>query len=217
MAVVVVLVITVIGIFGVVRGSWGTLSFWLGVAGGATGAVLIADLLRLAYDFDGGRSYRLGNAAERDVFDTLRRKRGWQVYWPIPFDGMDVDLVAVSQRGVLAIEVKATALPWRINHEGIEGPSLSPVAQAVRGARKVRSLIRSNNGLVCIPIPVLIIEGAAEWPDGRHVLHDGVHVLSPRQLPKWLKSLENGRLTRAETELATDTIEAYLAQLDVSY
>ena len=155
----------------------------------------------------------MGDSAERDTFFALRRQWGWKVYWLVPFDGMDVDLVAIGRRGVVAFEVKATAVPWEITEQGFQGPISNPISQASGNAQKIRSLLRSDGGIVCNPIPALVVWGVVAWPDGRHVVHHGVHVVSPRRLTRWLKSLESESLSKEEVRQARATVDRYLKQL----
>ena len=130
-----------------------------------------------------------GRWAEQWSVQALRKVKGWLVVDNVPFDGVDVDHVAVTPCGVLAVETKF--------HNRLSGDLAVEVhgrdlAAARAGAAKVRLLLRSFKLADVAVTPVLIVWGAGRPPlpngyrrDGDVVVLDGRHpaVWTPLRRP----------------------------------
>lgn len=165
---------------------------------------------------DGQEKTRLGAAAERWTSAALRKARraGWKVVDAIPFDGYDIDHVAVSRFGVFAIETKFTSIAWRDIAGELEAPFCDPIDQALRNARTVKLLLRSL-GIDVDVMPVLAVWGAGSRTLSATNIH-GVIVLVGRESRDWIRALptRGACLDEAGIGAVVRALEAFIDMRD---
>ena len=145
-----------------------------------------------------------GEERTAEVLDR-GRKRGhlWGALNNLDMGGFDIDHIAFTPSGVLALESK-----WKFRELGRGRWLNGDLHQTTRNAQKVRSLLRSKDiGTVYDVTPVLVIwgKGAHEIQDGVEII-DGVQVVAGAHLHEWLSH-------RAVGPLAQDNAERDLAAL----
>lgn len=184
----------------------------VGFGAGSAAAATVAACWWLLYEVDGGRTWRLGNSAERDTHRTLRWRRGWRAFWSIPFERMDVDHVAIGGRGVLVLETKHTSVEWSLRDRRLIGPFRDPVEQARASAQRIRGLLRSG-GVVNQPVAAIVIWGALSWEGEVPVVSvEGVHIVPSHCLVRWMRSVEGEPLTASQVDTAIATLADYKAR-----
>lgn len=145
-----------------------------------------------------------GEERTAEVLDR-GRKRGhlWGALHNLDMGGYDIDHIAFTPGGVLALESK-----WKFRELGRGRWLNGDLHQTTRNAQKVRSLLRSKDiGTVYDVTPVLVVwgKGAHEVQDSGEVI-DGVQVVAGPHLHEWLSR-------RAVGPLAQDNAERDLAAL----
>ena len=123
-----------------------TPAWWSGFVVGSVVAASVGSLWWLVYEQDGGRGLRMGNWAERETTSILKKRRDWRVFWPVAFEGMDVDQVAIGPTGVFVFETKHTSVEWRLGPEGLYSPKCDPLPQARKSANKIRAPAEAHRG-----------------------------------------------------------------------
>lgn len=141
-----------------------------------------------------------GEERTSEILD-LARKRGhvWGAVHNIDMGGYDLDHVAFTPGGVLALESK-----WKFRELGRGRWLNGDLHQASRNAQKVRSVLRSKDiGSIYEVVPVLVVwgKGCQQIVAGAEVL-DGVHVVAGPHLLDWLEPFGVGIL--AEDHAAHD-------------
>jgi hypothetical protein len=116
-----------------------------------------------------------GQHAEGWSVDALRKKGQWLVTRNLSFDSVDVDHVAVTPSGVLAVETKyrGKAYDGHIDAQRHR----RELDAALRGARKVRLLLLSwKMAELAEVVPVLIVwgKGRPDLPQGSPARRGGV-------------------------------------------
>jgi hypothetical protein len=144
--------------------------------------------------------YRLGFKGERLVGQELNQllSKGYQVFHDVPFDGFNMDHVAVSSAGVFVVETKArrkwkvkelkhpshkvyydgTCLTWpsgRSDNFGLE--------QTDRNARTMSEWLTRATGEDVFCRPILTLPGW--WVERRRVHRPKVTVLSSKKLHRY--------------------------------
>ena len=136
----------------------------VGVVLGAGGMAVLASVTRL------GDPLVRGELAEQWSIEALREAGRWLVTSNVAFDRVDVDHVAVTPAGVLAVETKYRGAGY--NAEVNQQRHRRELAAAERGARKVRLLLQSKKLRDCaVVLPVLIV-----WGPGKPTLESGYHL-----------------------------------------
>jgi hypothetical protein len=156
-------------------------------------------------------SYQLGFEGERFVGELLTGlvAEGFQVFHDVPFDGWNVDHVAVGSRGVFAVETKARRKPvdeengkeYKVFYDGSElrwpwGPERESLEQAVNSARTLSDWLRGATGRAVEVTPIVTVPG---WMVEVTVKQIPVAVLNPKQIRKFCASAPE-RLTREQVK-----------------
>jgi hypothetical protein len=193
-----------------------TPAWWSGFVVGSVVAASVGFLWWLLYEQDGGRGLRMGNWTERETTSILKKRRDWRVFWPVAFEGMDVDQVAIGPTGVFVFETKHTSVEWRLGPEGLYSPKCDPLSQARKSANKIRLLLKHTGGVTCDPVPVLVVWGPLSSYEEGPVSVDGVQVVAARHLRRWTKSAQGKPLSHKEVDLAVAVVDGYLHRLDLA-
>jgi hypothetical protein len=90
-----------------------------------------------------GHSEVRGLWAEEWSIESLRKVGGWLITANLPFQNVDVDHVAITPSGVLAVESKCRNRPF--NGEMERSRHERELANATAAARKVDAFLRSEN------------------------------------------------------------------------
>ncbi|MEO7269076.1 MAG: nuclease-related domain-containing protein [Knoellia sp.] len=118
---------------------------------------------------------------------------GWPMIDDLQFEGYNVDHVAVSPRAVLAIETKFVGAggDWQRNSN-----RQAHLRQALRGARSVRSILRSR-GIANVTVePVLVLWGpGAPKGDRGWIVLDEVAVVRGAAPEQWRQRCNRGPIT----------------------
>jgi hypothetical protein len=154
---------------------------------------------------------QLGGAwGEDQTAEILKaaRKRGhiWGSVDNIDLGGYDIDHVAFTPGGVLALETK-----WKFRELGRGRWLNNDLHQAGRNAEKTRSVLRSKDiGTVYDVTPVLVVwgKGSHEIADGGETV-DGVHLLAGADLDKWLARFGTGRLAQDHAQRDLTALQAF--------
>lgn len=144
--------------------------------------------------------YRLGAKGEQVVGRELDRllAQGYEVFHDVPFDGWNIDHVAVGPHGVFAIETKAWRKPRKSKNQkaellfdrdelfknGVKTDNL-PVEQATRNASSLSAWITDSAAETVSVIPVLAFPG---WQvtikrSGTVAVFSGANM--SQYLPRW--------------------------------
>lgn len=148
-----------------------------------------------------------GEERTAEVLDK-GRKRGylWGALNHLDMGGYDIDHIAFSPSGVLALESK-----WKFRELGRGRWLNGDLYQAARNAQKVRSLLRSKDiGTVYDVTPVLVVygKGSHEIEDGGEVIQ-GVQVVAGPHLHQWLNQRALGPLAQDNAERDLAALQAY--------
>jgi hypothetical protein len=184
-------------------------AFVRGLGVGVSGSFLVVGLW-YPFVLNNSHARGLGGEAERFTSEELRKldRRRWVVVDDVLFDRWNVDHVLIGPGLVYAVESK-----WRGNP--ITGPELEEfVGQAVRGASKIRRLLRSR-GVAIEVAPLLVLWGpgspALEDLDDRR---DDVLVLCGPEAKRWRPRVAaTARGDRVDAR-ATDVIRRYVERRD---
>lgn len=165
-------------------------------------------------DLDGTARLRSAAEAERWTSSAFRRLRsdGWYVVDSIPFDGFDVDHVAVGPEGVWVLETKNTNVPWRVTATGLEGPYRDCLRQVHENARTIRLLLKSRG--VDVPVvPTLVVwgRGAPHLSGGRANVDDVV-VLCGKQAKEWRSELTGSPLDVGQIEAVREVLQGFVEE-----
>ena len=165
-------------------------------------------------------NYQLGFKGERVVAEELNQllSQGWRVFHDVPFDGYNVDHVAVGPVGVFAVETK-TRRKWKdratvhaahiVVWDGKQftWPSGTKnefgLDQAVRNAKTVGDFLSKATGESVSCQPVLTLPGWFIEPAGR----GNVIVASPKGLHKVLPKCGPITLTAAQVQRVAFQLE----------
>jgi hypothetical protein len=184
----------------------------------AQGALTIGLLwfLREILALGTAEAWRRGGTAEVWTGTETRKwkRRAWKLVHAVPFQGYDVDHVAIGPSGVLAIETKYGDTPWTNNKIGAALFARS-LDQAHKSAMNIRSLLRSE-GLVVEVRPVLVVWGAAgkDLPLGEV---DGVLVLPSGKRKEWIDELPStgSDLTEPQILQAITALDHFIERRDM--
>jgi hypothetical protein len=138
---------------------------------------------------------------------ALKRGDIWGSVHNIDMGGYDIDHVAFTPGGVLALESK-----WKFRQLGRGRWLNNDLHQAVRNAEKARSVLRSRDiGTVYDVTSVLVVwgKGAHEIVDGGETA-DGVHLVAGADLQKWLEQFSVGRLAQDHAERDLAALRAFV-------
>lgn len=136
-----------------------------------------------------------GVSAERETYKLLRKRRGQEVWHVVPHvrfrKGADVDMVVITPRAVLAMEVK-----WHGKFRPEEKIRTS-ANQAAFCARRLEACLRGLGVTAGVPVlPVLAVWGpASDLVAGGVRKYDGVTVVDAHQPDKWLPLVGTGRVS----------------------
>lgn len=139
-------------------------AFLAGVVLGVSAMALLVSGMRL------GDPLVRGELAEQRSVTALSKAGRWLVTSNLAFDGMDVDHVAVTPAGVLAVETKYRGAGYSAQVD--QQRHRRQLTDAARGARLVKLLLRSKmlNDRAAV-LPVLIV-----WGPGKPTLERGYHL-----------------------------------------
>lgn len=149
-----------------------------------------------------------GAVAERWTEEALA-KRSWPVVSNLMFPDGDIDHLAVTPCGVLAIETKYRY--HQSDQRRLAAQRYRDLAAAQRAARKARSLLRSHDfqhhGTV---IPVLVVwgPGSPELPTG-YKLVDEVYVVDGDHPSLWAHLFSAPLLTRTDRDDLAAALTAF--------
>lgn len=137
----------------------------------------------------GAKSWSAGAGAEVLTADALSKLDAHEAVHGLRFYGFDVDHVLVGPSGVTALETKWTARDLDPAAPEKERRLYEDIEAAVRGARKIETLLRHSAHLDIPVRPVLVLWGAGvrDIPGGRASIN-GVQVFVGRQKREWLAS-----------------------------
>jgi hypothetical protein len=153
-----------------------------------------------------------GVAAEKEMYKLLRKHVGAEVWHVVPHvrfkNAADVDMVVVTPRAVLAMEVK-----WHGKFRS-EDKVRSSANQALYRTRRLEEMLRKLGLSPQVPVlPVLGVWGPASDLVAEGVRKfDGVTVVDAHQPDKWLPLLGTGHVS-ADTAAS---VVALLAQHQAS-
>jgi Nuclease-related domain len=140
-----------LGVFVLYALPWPSFSFRMGCL-----VIGLPWLVSWVLSMDNAEGLRMGALAEEWTSERLRtlRKIGWQVIDRVEFEHMDVDHVAVSTHGVIAVETK-----WSSYDKKFQGQQMAKLLdQAREGARKIWLLLKSHDINVDVR-PMLVLWG----------------------------------------------------------
>jgi hypothetical protein len=194
------------------------------IAGVYVGAGLTAYVAALHWIVDlvsAEHNAKYGTHGEEATADALRsrsmRAEGWRTIDAIPFQGCDVDHVAIRPGLVLAVETKWTNTPWKITDGRLNAPG-DPLDQAARGARKIRHLLASVVDTKVHAIVVVWGKGAETLPrDVSYDSHSEVWIIRGRMLTDvdaWLAPFESAHPAVDEVDRCVDLIQAFVRTRD---
>ncbi len=142
----------------------------------------------------------MGDQAEQWTAQTLRKvERDWRLVNRLVLSYGDIDHVAVGPAGVLVVETKWSAHPWR-SDAGIRRQH-DAVRQVEQAARQLRLWHEVKTSAVRVR-PVVALWGGAtrHWaPDERVRYLDGVAVVAGHALKDWVRSLDAGQSDHGQT------------------
>ena len=192
--------------------------------GGFLLGVIVTAMVAAVYsaaDIASGQHHnKFGTFGEVSTSDTFRslsfRHKGWKIIDAVVFDRGDVDHVAVGPRGVLAIETKWTNVRWDVT-DGRLSPHNDAIGQALRGARKIRLLLRSQHIEVDV-LPVLMVWGPGAFiPSFEPKVIQGVLVVrgaNRSALAKWIGEFQDSSLSPAAVHDITHALREYTQRFD---
>ena len=147
------------------------------MAGFVVGAVAMAFALSAArFDHRPVRGY----LAETFSVESLRKVPNWLVVDNLPFEGVDVDHVAVTPSGVLAVQSKHHHRPVST------ATARRDLDDARRAATKIRLFLASEGHAQVAVTPVLMIwgPGSPQLPQGVRLV-DEVYLVDPDHPELW--------------------------------
>lgn len=156
-----------------------------------------------------------GVAAERETYKLLCKRLGAEVWHVIPHvrfkHGADVDMVVVTPRAVLAMEVK-----WHGRYRR-EDKIRTSASQAASRARRLASVLRDLGLPPEVPVvPVLAVWGpASDLVAGGVRKYEQVTVVDAHQPDKWLPLVGTGRVSADAAEVVAGLLERHTASLIV--
>jgi hypothetical protein len=160
------------------------------------------------------RTYNLtsGALAESSTTELLRKRRGWRVVDNVPFEHFDVDHLAITPGGLIAVETKYVG-PGA--GEWLDQRIMSAARQAHDSAASARRLIKYHfkRDLPVVPLVVLWGGGASDRLD-EFVEVEGVRVVHGDDAELVLNGWDTGLLTPVETKELSRELEAWVAARD---
>lgn len=178
-------------------------------AGFAGGTSLL--LLWVAADSVAANRLDMAAFAEDQTSRDIRqlRNEGWRVIDNIPFDGLDVDHVAIGPGGVVVLETKWTSQSLIDSQNRLTAYGAKAIDQVDRNARKIQAVLRQNGYVGDVTSAAVVARGAGiatarSESQGRHgQLIDGTH------LQDYLRSLHSV-LSTEEIMCASNALERFL-------
>jgi len=140
-------------------------------------AFIIAPLISVAVSLQKARrvlqqrrAYQLGWEGEVATAEGLSSLlvQGYQIFHDVPFDGFNIDHVAIGPNGIFSIEtktrVKHGAAAYQVNYNGntLEFPHFStdkPLKQALDQARQLEAWLSKGSDISIRPRAVVILPG----------------------------------------------------------
>lgn len=147
------------------------------------GGLLVAFAVHVVHGAGGAR---FATEAERHSSRALRRLDGWRVVDDVPFGSMNIDHVAVGERGVIAVETTFLPPVAAVGDDG-EDPFELALRRARKGARRVKLLLKSAR------MDATVEAALAVWGRGSitvpQAATDGVTILVGNQQRQWREQL----------------------------
>ena len=137
----------------------------------------------------GAKNWSAGAGAEALTAGALSKLEAHEAIHGLKFFGFDVDHVVVGISGVAAVETKWTTRDLDLSAPEKDRRLHDDISAAVRGAKKIETLLRGSARLEIAVRPVLVLWGAGirDVPGGTTSIN-GVQILVGRQKQEWLAS-----------------------------
>ena len=161
---------------------------------------------------------RLGIEGEQATGQLLQAELlplGYQVFHDCPFEGFNVDHVAIGPGGVFAIETKTRTKPGgdaRITYDGQQvlvngfAPDRDPIMQARAGAAQIREILGEYSGVPTNVRPVVLFPG---WFVEGQQSNCDTWVLNPTAFVSWVKR-ERQRLSPEQVRVLSAALARYV-------
>jgi hypothetical protein len=179
------------------------------MCGAAVGASLL--LLWIVVDSVEASRLEMGGYAEQFTEDELRklRRAGWRVTSNIPFEGCDVDHVAIGPAGVVVLETKWTSGALFTNHGKLTAHGRAAMKQVEANMEKIRRVLMQGgydggvDGCMVVVWGKKVPSCPFRVPDRRASMIDG------DQLGDFLMSKPT-RLSPSDIDEAAAALDAWL-------